>query len=103
MPIQSLIEYLDRRTHELTKARIHHANVDTHGKMFYLYVESEHDKPVPVDLSLDWKEIFGDVVCEITGEPTFVDDITVSKAGAQSLKDRIKELEDRLRLYEEAQ
>lgn len=101
LPLTKLIEYLDRRTNELTNAKLHHANYDQDSGRMFLYIESEHGKPVPADVPMNWDEIFGTIPCEVSGERTFVDDITVSRAAADKLQARIAELEEKLEAAED--
>lgn len=94
MPVQKLVEFLDRKTDQLTNARIHHAAVEPKGPRMFLYIETEDPRPEnTLDIKLDWNEIFGDVPCAVTGIPTFVDQITVSQAAADALQARIDQLE----------
>lgn len=99
MPLQLLIEYIDRRTHELTDAIIHDVKADDRTKRLYLHIETKTDENghmLPFDFDLDWNEIFGVIPCEVSGEAYPVEEITVSRAAAQKMRERIEELEKRV-------
>lgn len=77
VPLQKLVDYLDRQTGLLTNTRLHTAQADARQKVLIIYVESDSDHPVSLDLDLDWEEIFGTIPCLSCGKMTHVEHITV--------------------------
>ena len=79
MPLGMLVAFLDRQSDLLNSPRLHTAQADArHGKLI-LYIESTSSHPVPMDLDLNWEEIFGTIPCASCGTPTTVENITVCK------------------------
>lgn len=79
MPLQLLVEYIDRRTRELTDARVHHAQVDEAGRILYLYIETAVGEPKPVDIDMDWNDMLGLSSCDVCGKPCPVENLTICK------------------------
>jgi hypothetical protein len=75
LPLDKLVEFIDRQTTLLTNTRLHNAQTDIRSKRVVLYIESDTDHPVPLDLILDWDEIFGTIPCAVCGQLTPVERI----------------------------
>ena len=77
--MERLVQFLDRQSDLLNRPRLHTAQADVRHKKLVLYIESDTSHPVPMDLPLNWDEIFGVIPCQVCGQATPVEDITVCK------------------------
>jgi hypothetical protein len=99
LPTQKLFSFLCRRAPaEFVRAKLLELHSDVRTNQLILHIETQTDvvmdeagHPVPLDHTLDWDEVFGIIPCEVSGEPTPVEDITVSrKAGLQQKDDLLR-------------
>ncbi len=100
MPSAKLMEFLSRRApQEFVEARLLEMNADVRTGRVILHIETKTDElldenshPRPLDHELDWDEIFGVIPCEVCGEPTPVEEITVSRKAGMQMKSEIDRL-----------
>ena len=79
MPLEALVQFLDRKTDMISRPRLHTAIADVRHKVLVLFIESDTAHPVSMNLELDWNEIFGVIPCEVCGKDTPVESITVCR------------------------